>query len=455
MNENPTWPGEEPLKTEDVKIDPNVEIARLAALSAINYEQQRQASAKLLEMRVGVLDQLVAAARPPSSETTGQGTPLNIAEILPWPDPVQGEALVDDVVKAIRSHVILTEDQALAVTLWCLHTHAFESADISARLNLYSPEPRCGKTTTLDMIKEFVPKAISTENITMAAMFRTIEMVRPTLLIDEADAFLKDNEDLRGMLNAGHRKGGQVIRTVGDNFEPRAFSVWAPVVIAGIGRLSPSLVDRSITVSLRRRLKTEPVNRLGRDRTHLSVLGRRMARWVADNIDVIKTDPKLPEELNDRAQDNWRQLIAIADAISIAVGERAGTAAKNIAEEKIDEENHDGIVALADVAEVFEASKKKRISSQELLTTLLNMEDRPWGRWKRQDEGLTKDQLARFLRPFGIRPKKIRFDTGLLQGYLVEQVTEAKLRYVDDVDDREEEIDGTTTGSGTATKDRP
>ena len=171
-----------------------------------------------------------------------------------------------------------------------------------------------------------MPKPLSTANITMPALFRTIELARPTLLIDEADAFLKDNDDIRGMLNAGHGRSLRVIRTVGEKFEPRSFSVFTPTAIAGIGSLPETLEDRSITIALRRRKKDEPITRLRRDRMHLSVLGRRSARWAADNGNApADADPALPDELGDRAQDNWRPLIAIADAISAELGGVLGT----------------------------------------------------------------------------------------------------------------------------------
>jgi putative DNA primase/helicase len=123
--------------------------------------------------------------------------------------------------------VILSEHQALAVALWIIHTHAFEVADHTPRLQIKSPVLRCGKSTLLSVIKPMVAKPISTENITTASLFRLIEMYQPTLLIDEADSFLKrddgrDNEEMRGIMNAGHSRYGVVIRTVdGEDFEPR------------------------------------------------------------------------------------------------------------------------------------------------------------------------------------------------------------------------------------------
>jgi putative DNA primase/helicase len=134
--------------------------------------------------------------------------------------------------------------------------------------------------------------------------------VRPTLLIDEADTFLSENEELRGILNSGHRKGGQVIRTVGDDFEVRAFSTHTPVAIAQIGKLPDTLADRSVHLSMKRRAPGEMVSRLRHGRTpELSEVAMKAARWVADNADAIREcDPNIPDAIFNRAADNWAPL---------------------------------------------------------------------------------------------------------------------------------------------------
>ncbi|MCX7313944.1 MAG: DUF3631 domain-containing protein [Alphaproteobacteria bacterium] len=427
--EKPRLPG------DGLTEEQQAEITQLAALPLIQYDQQRNAAATRLGIRVSTLDQYVERARPRTDEVVaGQGTPLSFAAIAQWPEPVAGEDLVADMETVIRKHVVLSDYQALAVALWIVHAHALEAAEHSPRLHVPSPAPRCGKTTLLNTIAAMVPKAIHTENITSSSLFRIIEMVQPTLLIDEADIFLKDNEEMRGLLNAGHSRSGQVIRTVGDDHEPRAFKVWSPVVVAGIGRIPATLEDRSITIGLRRRLPNERIERLRSNRTgHLEVLGRRVARWVADNRNaLIDADPVLPENLGDRAQDNWRPLVAIADEISTTLGERVRAAAIKMAEEEMDNESA-GIMALADVAGIFELKAKERLSSHDLITALTNMEDRPWSEWRR-GQPLTKNGLARLLRPFGINPKQIRFEQPprpTAKGYEAAPIREAKARYVD------------------------
>jgi putative DNA primase/helicase len=134
--------------------------------------------------------------------------------------------------------------------------------------------------------------------------------------VDEADTFIRDSDDLRGILNSGHtRELAFVIRTVGDDHEPRKFSTWGAKAIALIGGLKDTLADRSIEVALKRKLPGEHVERLRHaDPEVLHTLARRCARWAADHAEKIRAArPSMPDGLHDRAQDNWEPLIAIAD----------------------------------------------------------------------------------------------------------------------------------------------
>ena len=129
------------------------------------------------------------------------------------------------------------------------------------------------------------------------------------MLLDEADAYLvKENEDLRAVVNAGHRRDGAVIRTVGEDHEPRQFSAWAPMAIAAIGRLPPTIEDRSIIIRLKRRRPDERIESLRQDRTDgLDRLCRMCARWAADHAKALAAaDPAMPEGIINRAADNWR-----------------------------------------------------------------------------------------------------------------------------------------------------
>ena len=246
----------------------------------------------------------------------------------PWPTPIDGVALLDGIAEAIGRYVVMSEHARHAAALWVAHTYLLDCFSITPRLAVRSPMKRCGKTTLLDVLSRLVLRPLPTGSVTAAALFRVVEGYRPTLLVDEADTFLSEADELRGTLNSGHRKGGQVVRTVGDDHEPRAFSTFAAVTIAIIGNLPDTLADRSVTVDLKRRMPSEKVASFRFDRVgHLDVLARQAARWAQDHAGTISAaDPEMPG-IHNREADNWAPLLAIADAAGGAWPERARAAA--------------------------------------------------------------------------------------------------------------------------------
>src|SRR5256714_9353295 len=137
-----------------------------------------------------------------------------------------------------------------AMTRLSVHTHIFTAFPQTPRLNLSSPQPGCGKTTALDVIATFVPRPLRTESLTAPVLFRLVDQYAPTLLLDEVDAYLTQAEELRGLLNAGHKRGSRAYRCEGENKAVRAFKAFAPAVLAGIGPLPGTLADRSIVIPL-------------------------------------------------------------------------------------------------------------------------------------------------------------------------------------------------------------
>ncbi|MGH6800711.1 MAG: hypothetical protein ACRECZ_04720, partial [Methylocella sp.] len=259
----------------------DAEIARLAKLSLVAYDKERPGVAKRCGIRASILDKAVLAARPQEDKPPGLGRPLEFEEPEAWDSPVDGVALIAELEAAISRYVVMPEGAAFTVALWILHAFCFDAFPCTPRLAITSPVKRCGKTTLLDVIAALTPRPLPAANITSAATFRTIEAARPTLMIDEADTFLSENEELRGILNSGHRASGQVIRTVGDDFEPRAFATHCPVAIAMIGKLPDTLADRAIHVEMKRRAPGEKVSRLRIGRApELAEAVRKAARWA-------------------------------------------------------------------------------------------------------------------------------------------------------------------------------
>lgn len=426
--------GEEPKapKVGDAKRDEAVvEIAELAKLDVLQYEQARKAAADRLEVRATVLDDLVKAERTKLHGDDKQGHALLLAEPDPWPELVNGAELLNELALSMLRHVVMSNEEASIAALWTIHTYLLDCFGISPRLAITSPEKGCGKTTLLDILTCLVFRSLPAANATAAAIFRIVESQRPTLLIDEADTFLPDNEELRGILNSGHRKGGAVIRTVGEDFEPRSFSTYSPCAIALIGRLPPTLHDRSVHIELRRRRPDEPIVSFRHDRTnHLTILRRKAARWAADNgPDVRAADPEMPSGTINRAADNWCPLLAIAD---VAGGPWPGWARQVIQSQQASAADGDDsarVLLLADIRSIFAERAVDRLSSSELVSALMAREGRPWAEWK-AGKPITVNRLARLLAPFAIAPATIRKGGETPKGYLLAQFEDAFTRYL-------------------------
>jgi hypothetical protein len=372
----------------------------------------------------------MAVREAKNSDTKGQGRPLELPEIEPWPHPVNGAELLDYVCRAIRRYLVVPEGSAETMALWALHTHAFDCFTHSPRLAITSPEKGCGKTTALEVLRELVARPLPTSNVTVAAVFRTVEIAGPTLLIDEADTFLKENEELRGILNSGHRKGTPIIRTVGDDYEPRQFSTWAPAAIAMIGQLPATLDDRSVRIRLRRRKPSERIDGFRSDRAdHLKELARKAARWTADNAaEFASADPDMGALLN-RAADNWRPLFALADA----AGSEWSTLVRQVAQgtEAAREDQSVTIKLLSDIRETILSRPGDRIGSTELTSLLGLMEGRPRAEW-RNGKPMTAAALARVLTPFGIIPTTMRDGPNTFKGYRYSDFDDAFSSYLVD-----------------------
>jgi putative DNA primase/helicase len=228
-------------------------VAELARLSAFEYERKRRDSSKALGITVATLDKAVAKQRGRASAEDADPPHWKVER---WPKAVAGEKLLNDLTAAFTRYVILPEYAAEALALWVVHTWAFDAWDISPFMVLVSPERRCGKTSVLIILQFLTPRSELAGNISAAATFRYIEDQRPTLLMDEAETYIKDNEQMRGVLNSGHTKTtAYVIRLVEvcGEYKAKRFSTWAPKAIASIGSLADTLEDRSIIVRMKRK----------------------------------------------------------------------------------------------------------------------------------------------------------------------------------------------------------
>jgi putative DNA primase/helicase len=409
-------------------------VEELAALSPIEYDQRRQKAAERLGVRVSTLDQAVNLARKPAEDIQQNRSALLLEDPAAWSEPVDGARLLNEIVDLINRHVILPEGAAEAIALWILHTHAHDSALISPVLAVTSPAPECGKTTLLSLLGALVPRPISASNITYAAVFRAVAKWRPTLLIDEADTFLRESDQLQGVLNSGHnRSTAYVIRSVGDDHEPQRFPTWSPKAIALIGSLPAALSSRAIHIELRRKGRGETVSPLRIDRLDgLEDIRRRAWKWAQDHVGRLKElDPEVPATLSGRAADNWRHLLAIADTVGEDWPQRGRSVACTLAGS--DQGETAGIMLLGDVKRLFDDKDIDKLTSKEIVDALAEMEDRPWPEWNRGNP-ISPRGLAKLLKNFGIVPTKFRASgyTPGTRGYELKNFEDAFARYLVD-----------------------
>ena len=366
------------------------------------------------------------------SKSDAQGSAVEFANVEPWEKPVNGAEVLNELAATFSRYIALPPGAADALALWTAHTHAFDAFIHTPRLNPCSPDKGCGKTTLLDVLAALVPRPLRTESITPAVLFRLVELHKPTLLLDEVDAYLNEAEELRGLLNAGHKRGAKAYRCEGENNAVRSFAAFAPAALAGIGSLPGTLHDRSIVIKLVRSKPGEVTARFDSRRTEKETeLCRKLARWITDNLAKLKEcDPQLPQTAFNRLADNWRPLFAVAEVAGGDWPQRAAAAfAKLTSEDDLDAQGV-GTILLADIASLFAAAGVDKLPSAALAKSLAEMEGRPWADWGKFKKPISPNQLANQLRRFGVAPRTIRVGDETAKGYALPDFTEAFDRFL-------------------------
>jgi hypothetical protein len=382
----------------------------------------------------------------------------------PWPEPVNGKLLLDQLRQTLSRYAILPQWAAEALTLWLVHTYAFQLRDISTYIGIESPEKRCGKTTLLTVLNELAHRALAASNISPPAFFRVIEELRPTLLIDEADTFLRGNDQLKGILNSGYKNklafvlraapstpttpiphlahNPSIQKSTNPSIQPSNpliqsdnpsdsgainwFSCWCPKVIAQIGRLPDTLADRCILIRMQRKSAAEQCERL--HSLDAAPLRSQCVRFVRDNADAIaNATPIIPEHLNDRAAEIWEPLLALAD---LAGGDWPGLARQAAVGLHATAQEANPISSLLlDIFLHFIMSKSNRLFTADLVNALNLRLDRPWAALNK-GKAITDLWLATQLRPYGIRSRTMRIGEQRAKGYLQEELEDVFRRYI-------------------------
>ncbi|HEX6498987.1 MAG TPA: DUF3631 domain-containing protein [Micromonosporaceae bacterium] len=345
-----------------------------------------------------------------------------------------GAALLDGLRAALVRYIAFpTPEAADALTLWIAATHGQDAWEHAPRCAVVSPEKRCGKSRVMDVAEATCRKSLVTVNISPAALVREVtDEDPPTLFIDEADTIFGPkagdaHEDLRGIVNSGHQRGRPYIRYDITTRSNEHLATFAMAMLAGIGDLPDTIMDRSIVVRMRRRAPGEKVApyRTRRDRPALHQLRDKLTDWIQPNIKhLTDAEPNMPVE--DRAADTWEPLVAVADLAGGQWPKRARRAALKLTSEEhaSDAEASLGARLLADIRDTFAGMPHVGfLPSAEVVTRLHKIEDAPW-----RETDLTARGLAMKLKPYGIKPSHNSAKTA--RGYHLDDFADAFARYL-------------------------
>ncbi len=344
--------------------------------------------------------------------------------------------LLDEIERYLARFVVYPSENArIAHALWIAHTHCMDEWESTPRIAFLSPEPSSGKTRALELTETMVPNPIEAVNATPAYLFRKVSDPDglPTILYDEIDTVFgpraKDNEETRGMLNAGHRRGAMAGRCVTSCkiVTTEELPAFCAVVMAGLHDLPDTVLTRSVVIRMRRRAPTEKVEPYRR-RIHGIVgnaLRGRAEQWAKD-YRLAGNYPTMPDGVEDRDADVWEPLIAIADAGGESWSKRARVAAVALVALSKESPPSLGVVLLTDLQAIFEGHDQ--LPTETILQLLHELDEAPWADLR--GKPLDPRGLANYLRRYGVKSQTIRVGGGTPKGYKADDLWKSWERYV-------------------------
>jgi len=352
-------------------------------------------------------------------------------ELEAWPNTVDMDVLADEIANLITKHSVLPAGSVDAMVLWTVSSYMINAFRIFPKLAFISPEKRCGKTTTLEIMQSLCRNGVQTSNISPASIYRlTSDGLQPTVLIDEADTTIQEgSSELRGLINSGHNKSGStVIRCQGDDHKSRTFYTWYPMILASIGDLPSTIMDRSIVVNIRRKKPSEMVQQLPKDSLECHQhFRRKILTWAAQHAKIVKSSTCVPPDVgNDRAMDNWLPLFQIAKAISERWLDRCDKAYRALTD-VVPMELPTQL--LMDIRDVMDTAQVESIKTHDLIKELCADDSKPWINYS-YGKPIKPNELSSILKTYSISPKVMRYGDKTHRGYNLEMFSDAFERYL-------------------------
>jgi hypothetical protein len=354
-----------------------------------------------------------------------------------WPNPPDSGADVLDDVEAFLARFVVYPSEAarIAHTLWIGHAWLMDQWDSTPRIAFLSPEPGSGKSRALEVTEPLVPRPVHAVNTSPAYLFRKVSDPdgAPTILYDEIDTVFgpkaKDNEDVRGMLNAGHRRGATAGRCVvrGNTVDTEELPAYCAVALAGLDDLPDTLMTRSVVIRMRRRAEHERVEpwRWRINGTEAQSLGNRLREWANLNRHRI-TWPDMPDGIEDRNADVWEALLAVAELAGRDWPKRARVSAVSLVTASADRGSSLGVLLLNDLRTIF--GHAETMATEDILNRLHELEESPWGDLR--GKALDARGLARRLGKYQVRPTVFRDGETTRRGYLAADLVDPWSRYL-------------------------
>src|SRR5262245_50213499 len=311
--------------------------------------------------------------------------------VEPWPEPVETKALLTDVMAQLKRYVVIHDDAcAVAIVLWAIYAWVHEIGVHSTFLVFSSADADSGKTTLCGVLQRLTPRAYAAAELTGPNLYRFVDHLHPTLIIDDADRLLERRPDLVHIINVSWTRGTKIPRQVrGTTY---FFDPFCPKIISGVCLSLPKETQtRTITVRVLPKLPHEKVDAFKHvDDDEFISLRRKLTRWAADNAAALAAARPVMPGLNNRVAMNWELLLAIADLAGGDWPERARKAAVTLWRER--HEPSKGKRLLAAFYDQF-ANYGPMLPSADFRRRLIDDEDGEWAEHNGHGP-ITKRQIA-------------------------------------------------------------